>query len=247
MSKPASIRFHAELNDFLKPGAHEKKSAYDVKKTRSIKDLIESVGVPHTEIDIIVVNGVSVNFSHQIHGGEAIEVYPASVPTHMEDAIHNAPPPLAEPRFVLDVHLGRLAGYLRMLGFDASYRNSYSDPELLDISVKELRILLTCDRRLLMRKQINYGYFVRSRAPKQQVLEILRHYHLKPVQSGRRCINCNGIILPVAKEAIESRLLPLTRKYYDEFYQCQNCHRIYWEGSHYSKMERLVEEILHAL
>jgi hypothetical protein len=142
------------------------------------------------------------------------------------------------------VHLGKLAGYLRMLGFDTLYRNDYDDPTLARISVEEDRILLTCDRQLLMRKHIIYGYFVRSRDPQQQLLEILTHFDLVNKQHPfTRCINCNGKIQAVGKEVIKSKLLEETKKYYDEFYLCESCDKIYWKGSHYQKMKKMIEKL----
>lgn len=243
MSKPVTLRFFAELNDFLP--AHKRHSAFgcDIKKTRSVKDLIESLGIPHIEVDLIIVNQQSVDFSHQIEGGEQIRIYPANCQPAITPLLHNQPPPLANPRFVLDVHLGQLANYLRMLGFDTLYRNDYDDPTLAEISASEQRILLSCDIKLLTRKQVVYGYFVRSRKPSQQILEVSRHYRLNRYpQTLDRCINCNGIIHAVNKQDILDQLLPLTRKHYDEFFQCDSCHKIYWEGSHYQKIQSQIEK-----
>ena len=244
MNNTVLIKFHAELKDFLPLKWRNTRFDYALKKTRSVKDLIESIGIPHTEVDIITVNGISASLRDLVKGGENINVYPAFVEPAAKPLIHNLPKLSAETRFVVDVHLGRLAGYLRMLGFHSKYRNDYDDAEIMDISAHEKRIVLTSDRRLLMRKLIDHGYYVRSRIPRQQILEVFRHYRLKPMQSGQKhCIKCNGIILRVDKAAIESRLLPLTKKYYNHFYQCQDCQKIYWEGSHHNQMRKLIEEI----
>ena len=153
--------------------------------------------------------------------------------------------PLLKTLFVLDTHLGRLAAYLRMLGFDTLYRNDYDDPELARISVEEHRILLTCDRQLLMRRQITHGYFVRSRQSQQQLLEVLRRFDLfNNQQPFTRCMECNGTIHPVNKQIIEDALPPDAKKYYNEFFQCEACRKIYWKGSHYQKMNKLIEKEL---
>jgi uncharacterized protein with PIN domain len=248
MSDQINIRFHRELNEFLQPVQRKTNFDHDLKKARSVKDLIESIGVPHTEVELIFVNGKSVDFNYQPQDGDHISVYPTVEPLKnlpLKSSLrHCQPEPLDEPIFILDVHLGRLAAYLRMLGFDTLYRNDYDDPELADISADEHRILLTCDRKLLMRKQVSYGYFVRARQPQQQILEILTRfdlYHkLKPFS---RCMFCNGLTESVNKQQIESRLLPKTKKYFDKFYQCKSCDKIYWQGSHYLKMQEMIDKI----
>ena len=248
MSAQINIHFHQELNVFLKPVQRKTGFTVELKKARSVKDLIESIGVPHTEVDLILVNGKSVDFNYQVQAGDHISVYPtvesldnSSLRSSLR---HCQPRPLGQPVFILDVHLGRLAAYLRMLGFDTLYRNDYDDAELANISADEKRILLTCDRRLLMRKQVSYGYFVRTRQPQQQIVEILQRFDLYDKQKPfTRCMFCNGKTRPVNKQQIESRLLPKTKKYFDKFYQCESCDKIYWQGSHYLKMQEMINKI----
>lgn len=249
MHPKINIRFHEELYDFLPPNQCNIEFKHELKETRSVKDLVESIGVPHTEIDLIIVNNKSVNFEYQVKPDDHIALYPPSKYIANElnisfPLIHCQPKALAVPRFVLDVHLGRLTAYLRMMGFDSLYRNDYDDPTLADISVNEQRILLTCDRQLLMRKQITYGYFVRSRQPRKQLLEILSRFDLfDQIKPFTRCMHCNGTTQPVSKQEIESHLLDQTKKYYNEFLQCQSCNKIYWKGSHYLKMQKIINRI----
>ena len=244
MLEQANIRFYEELNDFLPPEQRKTNFNHALKKARSVKDLIESIGVPHTEIDLIIVNGESVDFNYLVKHGDHISVYPVFESLDISPLNHCQPKPLRNTRFILDAHLGRLAAYLRMLGFDTLYRNDYDDPELAETSANEHRILLTCDRRLLMRKQITHGYFVRERQPKQQLLEILKRFDLfNNQQPFTRCMHCNGLTQPVSKHKIEAQLLPKTKKYYDEFFQCEVCNKIYWQGSHYLKMRAMVDKI----
>lgn len=252
MTDQINIRFHQELNDFLQPAQRKSYFDHELKKVRSVKDLIESIGVPHTEVDLIFVDDTSVDFNYLVKDGDHINVYPRveSLATPALKSFrklslrHCQPKPLDEPRFILDVHLGRLAAYLRMLGFDTLYRNDYDDPELADISAEEHRILLTCDRKLLMRKQVSYGYFVRARLPKQQIIEIISRFDLYDMQKPfSRCMSCNGLTEAVNKQEIESCLLPKTKKYFDEFYQCKSCGKIYWQGSHYLKMQEMINKI----
>ncbi len=246
MTDCVSIRFYEELNDFLPPAQRKVDISYALTEKRSVKDLVESIGVPHTEIDLVIVNGESVDFNYPVQAGDRISVYPVFESLDISPLKHCQPEPLRHSRFVLDVHLGRLTAYLRMLGFDTLYRNDYDDPQLAEISVREHRILLTCDRRLLMRKQITHGYFVRARQPKQQLLEILSRFDLyNNLHPFSRCMHCNGITRAVDKQQIEDRLPAKTKKYYHEFYQCENCHKIYWKGSHYLKMAKMIKMLEH--
>jgi uncharacterized protein with PIN domain/sulfur carrier protein ThiS len=244
MSLQINIRFYEELNDFL-PMA-QRKLAFDchLRQSGSVKDLIESLGVPHTEVDLILVNGESVDFNYIIQDGDRISVYPVFETLDITPVVHLRPKPLRETRFVLDVHLGRLAAYLRMLGFDTLYRNDLDDSVLADISIKEHRILLTCDKQLLMRKQITHAYYVREREPQKQLLEILSRFNLYGEQQPfSRCMHCNGAIHLVTKKSVESHLMPRTREYYNEFWQCDKCRKIYWKGSHYQRMQKLIAKI----
>jgi len=250
MSQQINIRFYDELNDFLVQNQRDADFDVELKKVRSVKDLIESVGIPHTEIDVIIVNGESVGFNYQVHPGDNISVYPVFDSLHDSifidpSALHHCQPKqLGDTRFVLDVHLGRLAAYLRMLGFDTLYKNDFDDPTLADISADEHRILLTCDRLLLMRKQISHGCFVRNRQPQKQLQEILSRFGLyDELKPFTRCLRCNGITQPVEKQAIEAQLLPKTKKYYNEFFQCSSCKKIYWKGSHYLKMKEMINSV----
>ena len=244
MPREVNIRFYAGLNDLLPANWRDSDFNYEIIKSRSVKDLIESIGVPHPEVDLIFIDDESVDFNYLVEGGEQIRIYPPGNSLDNSSLIHNCPQLLSEPRFLLDVHLGRLATYLRMLGFDTLYRNDYDDPDLADISEKQNRILLTCDRKLLMRKQVSYGYLVRSRKPRQQITEVLKRFALFGYQSASaRCIQCNGIIQAVDKKQIESQLLPLTKQHYDQFFQCASCQKIYWEGSHFEKMQVLIKKL----
>ena len=169
------IRFYEKLNDFLPTLQRQVTFQLCFKQSGSIKDMIENLGVPHTEIDLILVNGVSINFNCLVQDGDCISVYPVFETLDISPVSHVRSKPIRQTRFVLDTDLGRLAAYLRMLGFDTLYCNDYDDPTLANISVAEERILLTRDIKLLMRKQIKHGYFVRNTQPQQQLFEIHNH------------------------------------------------------------------------
>ena len=239
------LRFYEELNDFLPRERRKVQFAHILSGKVSIKDVIESLGIPHTEVDLILVNHLSVDFAYIVQPGDRISVYPLFESFDISPITRLRPQPLRETRFVLDVHLGKLAVYLRFLGFDTLYRNDYTDETLAQISVAEKRILLTRDRNLLKRSLITHGYYVRAIYPKQQLAEILRRLQLSPpYPSLSRCTLCNAPLTPIAKEQIGHRLPPDTQKYYHQFYTCQYCEKIYWKGSHYQNMQKCIQEIL---
>ncbi len=241
----AEFRFYAELNDFLPEARRYVPFVHHFHARASVKDMIESLGVPHTEIDLILVNGESVDFSYIVQDGDHISVYPVFESFDITPVLRVRPRPLREPRFVLDTHLGKLAAYLRMMGFDALYRNDYEDAELACISRDERRTLLTRDRGLLKRSMVTHGYCVRSTHPRQQIIEVLRRFDLlRMVEPFKRCIRCNGPLEPVDKMAIADRLPPRTRRYYDTFRICRDCGQIYWRGSHYERMQRFIAGVL---
>ena len=236
------IRFYAELNDFLAPRLRNAEFTHDFERRTSVKDMIESFGVPHTEVEIILVNGKSVDFSRIVQDGDHISVYPLFESFDVSPLIRLRPEPLRIPRFVLDTNLGRLARYLRLLGFDCLYENDYEDATVARISSEQQRTLLTRDRRLLQRKIITHGYFVREVRPRLQVQEVLSRFDLyRLVAPFSRCIRCNGALQTVAKQAIEERLEPKTRKYFNSFRMCADCGQIYWQGSHYQRAMQLVD------
>lgn len=240
----AEFRFYAELNDFLPPSKRLVPFSYPFEVSGSVKDMIESLGVPHTEVDLILANGESVDFSCLVRDGDRISVYPVFESIDIAPIVRVRPQPLREPRFVLDTHLGRLASYLRMLGFDALYRRDYQDDELLRVSMSEGRILLTRDRNLLKRRAVEHGYCVRETNPRRQLLESLARFDLfERLAPFTRCLRCNALLEPVAKPLIAGRLPPETRLHYEEFHLCHACGRVYWKGSHYRRMQRFIEEL----
>jgi uncharacterized protein len=243
--KRARFRFYAQLNDFLPPEQRRHAVTHCFHVSGSVKDAIEAVGVPHTEIDLILANGVPVDFDYLVRDGDRISVYPKFRSIDLRPLLHLQPPDLSEKHFVVDGHLGRLAAYLRMLGFDTVYRNDYRDDELARVSCAENRILLTRDRGLLKRNEVNRGYYVRTTNPRHQLAEVVQEFDLSPsITPFRRCMHCNGLLHSVEKQGIQDRLLPETTKYFDEFYRCAECDRIYWKGSHYRRMGKLVQEVV---
>jgi len=238
-----TLRFYAELNDFLAPALRQTAFVHTCSRRTTVKDMIESFGVPHTEVDLILVNGESVGFSCIVNDGDHVSVYPVFEGMDISPVIRLRPVPLRTTRFVVDVNLGRLARYLRLLGFDCRYDNRFSDTEVAGISVAESRTVLTRDRALLQQKIITHGYFVRAVQPLEQVREVLARMDLySQIRPFTRCTRCNGVLTRVDKQAITAELLPRTRKYYDEFQRCIRCGQIYWRGSHFRRAGRLLDE-----
>lgn len=239
--KRVFLRFYAELNDFLPPERRMTEFEYSFYVAPSVRDVIESAGVPHTEVDLILVNGRSVDFSYVVEDGERISVYPVFESIDIGPLVRLRPKPLRQARFVLDVHLGRLAAYLRMAGFDALYRNDYTDERLAAISSAEERILLTRDLGLLKRGAVTRGYWVRTTSPRLQFAEVLRRFDLfEQVTPFVRCLACNALLEPAAKEEVAARVPAAIRARHNEFQRCRSCGRIYWPGTHYQRMQRLL-------
>jgi uncharacterized protein with PIN domain len=230
------IRFYAELNDFLQPRRRGRSFEHSFEGRVSVKDLIESLGVPHTEVELMLANGEPVDFAYLVQDGDRFSVYPVFRMLDISSLLRVRPDPPA-PRFVLDAHLGKLATYLRMLGFDTLYRNDYDDEELAEISDAEGRILLTRDLGLLKRSLVTHGYFMRETNPQLQVVEVMHRFRLfEAIEPLQRCMRCNGLLVPTTKEAILERLPPRTGQYYDDFYLCEQCGQVYWRGAHYERI-----------
>ncbi len=242
--KRATIRFYAELNDFLPESERARTQVVPFHVEPSVKDVIESFGVPHTEVDLVLINGRSVDFSERVREGDRIAVYPMFESIDIRPVLKVRPEPLREPRFVLDVHLGRLTAYLRMLGFDAVRPPEARDEELARISSRERRILLTRDRGLLKRNEVTHGYWVRETAPRRQLAEVVRRFDLAGlIRPFTRCLRCNVELEPADREAVGRRVPEGVRERHGEFRMCPACGSVYWKGSHYERMRRLIAEV----
>jgi len=238
---PSSLTFHGDLPDLLHRrwrGRHRVIKA-DTRRA-SIKDVIESFGLPHTEVNRLEVNGRQVDFSFAVEEDLAIEVFPVSPPWNIFAATLLRPRPLPGIKFIVDVNVGKLARFLRMAGFDTLYDRCWKDDKLVALSCRENRILLTRDLGLLQRKQVEFGRYIRSLNPNEQLLEVIGllglERHIVPFS---RCMVCNSPLQPIAKEKITHHLQPLTRRYYNSFSRCPGCRRLYWPGSHLDGMRKL--------
>lgn len=237
-----SFRFYASLNDFISYQKRQKRFTHWLKGNPSIKDTIEAIGVPHPEVELILSNGNMIDFSYGVKEGDDFSVYPHFSSLEVNHKLlRNS---LLENRFVLDVHLGKLATQMRLLGFDVLYENNYDDEEIAEISHQQKRYLLTRDIALLKRSRVIYGYWIRGKNTEAQLIEVLNRFDLfSDISPFKRCLRCNGLITSVEKQLIQEQLEPLTKEHYHEFYQCTKCAQIYWKGSHYPKLKTFIQKI----
>jgi uncharacterized protein with PIN domain len=240
-----TIRFYEELNDFISENRRKQPSKVEFAPGCTAKAIIEDTGVPHTEVDLILANGRSVGFEYRLGDGDLLSVYPVFESLDIGGLSRVRAIPLREPRFALDVHLGKLARLLRMCGFDARYENDSSDEGLVSTAQRETRIILTRDRGLLKRRAVTHGFLLRSLVPREQLAEVLRRFDL----SGRarmfsRCIVCNVAIERVDKAAVVALLPPAVAAAYADFSRCPRCGRVFWRGTHWKGMQRLAAEVL---
>jgi uncharacterized protein with PIN domain len=245
-SKSALFRFYEELNDFLPLKNRKKQFLYNFNGNPSIKDAIEGVGVPHTEIDLILVNGTSVGFDRHLQDKDTVSVYPVFEGFDITPVIKLRAKPLRVSKFIADVHLGKLVRMIRLLGFDTLYRKNYADMEIVSISTADKRIILTRDQSLLKIKTVTHGYWIRSIEPMKQILEVIRKFDLwSQFKPFTRCLICNTLIQPVNKSKVINKLPPKTIKHYNDFYKCSGCGRVYWKGSHHLRMQKKIHMILN--
>ncbi len=203
------FRFYEELNDFLPEEKQKVRFTHNYIDRASVKDIIESLGAPHTEVDLILVNGKSVGFDYLINDGDDISVYPVFESLDITNVQHLRPKPLREPKFIADVHLGKLTRYLRMMGFDVLYKSNFDDKEIVNLSLTELRAILTKDRGILKRSEVTHGYWVRSTIIKEQIIEVLKRFDLiNIIKEFSRCIECNSVLKPISKNEIIDDLPP---------------------------------------
>jgi uncharacterized protein len=240
----AWFRFYEELNDFLPLYKRKTSFPFHFRGNPSVKDAIESIGIPHVEIDMILVNSNPVDFSYKLQNGDVVSVYPVFESLDIKNVQKLRAEPLRHPKFILDVHLGRLSKYLRLCGFDSIFEKSLTDRQIIDISVTDKRIILTRDRGLLKSKKVTHGYWIRSSEPKEQLKEVIERLDLKGnINPFTRCLVCNGLLREVQKEKIIDALPERTKDFYTEFRKCDDCGRIYWEGSHYERMRKFISDM----
>lgn len=229
----ATFVFLGRLKDFLTPKQRGSAVQYAFAGRPAVKDAMEAIGIPHTEVEVVTINDRRVPLDHPLDDGHRVVVQPRDFAD-------------AGTRFVVDTHLGKLARWLRLLGFDTLYRNDYSDPEIVDISVAEGRVALTRDRGLLKHARLASGYWVRANVPADQIHEIVECFALRERAAPfTRCLICNAEIHRTEKEAVAPRLFPRTCREQEEFRHCRGCDRVYWRGSHFARLQALVKSVMN--
>jgi len=242
--RKAYFRFYEELNEHLPVCVRRKSFVHHFKGRPSVKNTIQAIGVPHGEIDLILVNGKPVTFNYQLQGEEKISVYPVFESIDISPLSHLRPESLRENKFIVDVNLGKLALKLRLLGFDVLFRNNFTDDEIVDISLKEKRIILTRDKELLKQNAVTHGYWLRNDDPKKQLKEVIRRLQLQnSFRPFSRCTNCNSKLVRADKNQLHGRIPEDTLNYYDRFWECSGCGKIYWEGSHFKHILKWIEKL----
>jgi uncharacterized protein with PIN domain len=238
----ATFRFYAELNDFLPAGKQKRDFDYCFQGSPGIKDAVEAIGVPHPEVDLIVVNGASVGFDYRLRHGDSVSVYPVFEALDISPIVRLRPQPLRLTRFVLDGHLGKLVRALRLLGFDSAYDRDASDPDIIELAGAENRIILTRDRELLKSNAVTHGYWIRHTDPREQVAEVVERFDLRAqLRPFTRCSVCNGTIAPTNTAEAQREAPERVREWCEEYYRCSACGKLYWKGTHFDRLSDFVD------
>ncbi len=241
----AIFRFYEELNDFLTAGRRKRDVEVAFKGRESVKDMIEALGVPHTEVDLILVNGVSVGFDYLLQDGDRVSVYPVFESLDIREASRLRDLPLRETRFIAEANIRDIVKYMRALGLDVECDPSLSPREIIRMSNRERRTILTRSRKLLKHRDVTRGIFVRPGPRVQEIRRIIDLLSLRQViLPFSRCLECNGHLAKVARDSVWERIPPKARDRHDDYAQCSGCNRIYWRGTHFAKIRAVVEEIL---
>ncbi len=237
----AEFRFYEELNDYLPLSCRKRSFTHAFAGTPAVREVIEHLGVPHTEVDLILIDGRSARFAHRLRGGERVAVYPMFERLDIRPLYRLRPKPLRRTRFLADAHLGKLARLLRLLGFDTTYSTELSDRDLVATSVRERRILLSRDLRLFRHKALTRGYRLRLTDPQRQVEEVIQALALhRASQPFTRCMSCNAKLHSVPRSAVKDSVPPRVFQRFRRFMRCSGCGRIYWRGTHFLQLEQLV-------
>jgi uncharacterized protein with PIN domain/sulfur carrier protein ThiS len=247
-TKKIAIRFYEELNDFLPKERRKKRFTHNFIDRTSVKDLIESLGVPHTEVDLILVNGNSVKFNYIINDGDDISVYPVFESLDISDVQHLRAKPLRKAKFICDVHLGTLARNLRMFGIDSYYKNNLNDEEIVKISLAEKRTILTRDIGILKRAEVTHGYFIRNDNPEKQISDVILRFSLiKLIKPFTLCLECGSKLVRISKKKILHLIPQNVRNEHNKFLNCINCKKIFWTGTHFNSMIKFINETIERI
>ncbi|MCD6561598.1 MAG: Mut7-C ubiquitin/RNAse domain-containing protein, partial [Deltaproteobacteria bacterium] len=241
----AHFRFYEELNDFLPE--QRKKTDFEAgfKDKRTIKDMIESIGVPHPEIDLILVNGKSVNFDYILRDKDRVSVYPTFESINIADVTRLKKRPLKKSRFIADINLRDIVRYMRAMGLDLYFDPSLPPRGIIEISKKEKRIILTKSKKLLKFKDVTHGIFLRPGSTEEQIRYVIDYLDIRmDVRPFSRCLGCNNLLENIQKQKIKDRIPPKTMAFCNKYSYCRRCDKIYWEGTHVFRMKKVIEKIL---
>lgn len=245
VKKQFTFRFYAELNDFLSDDWKNKPFTYSLKTPVTVREAIESLNVPLSEVDLILINSKPVELHQSLRENDYISVYPMFESFDISPLAKTRKKPLRTTRFILDAHLGKLAKYLRMLGFNTLYRNDFEDDDIIAIALKEKRIILTRDKPLLKSKDVQHGYYVRATEKHEQLIEVVRKFDLyNQFKSFTRCMTCNAELIPKEKKEVIDKIDADTARIFSEFFYCPECDKVFWKGSHFERMEELILSLL---
>jgi uncharacterized protein with PIN domain len=239
-----TVRCYAELNDFLPASRRQLTFEAECHPGASVKDLLEGLGIPHTQVDLLLVNGEPAGFEARLAAGDRVTAYPVFEAFDIAAVSRVRPEPLRQVRFVLDGHLGRLAAFLRLAGFDCLYSRDADDRELAAASAAERRILLTRDLALLKRREVTHGHAVRETNPERQLREVFSRFHLhRLARPFTRCTRCNKVLRTATPEEASRTVPPRSLQHFEEFLACDGCGRVYWKGSHYRRLVQIIETV----
>jgi len=242
--KSITFRCYAELNDFLPQEHRQRQFVYPLKTPVTLGEALESLRIPLSEVDLVLVNGQPVSLNQRLYENDFVSVFPAFEILDISELKGDRRPALRVTRFILDAHLGKLAKYLRMLGFDTLYRNDYGDKEIIELAVNEKRIILTRDKLLLQSKRVTHGYYIRATEKHEQLREVVQKFDLYgQFKSFTRCMTCNAELVPKSRKEIGHLVQEDILQLFIEFYYCPACRKVYWKGSHFKRMESFIRDL----
>jgi uncharacterized protein with PIN domain len=242
--KNITFRCYAELNDFLPQEHRQKQFVHPMKTPLTLAEALESLRIPLSEVDLVLVNGRSGSLDRRLHENDSVSVFPTFETLDISTLKGDKTTPLRVTRFILDAHLGKLTKYLRMLGFDSLYRNDFGDDEIIELALKEKRIILSRDKLLLQSRQVTHGYFVRSTEKHEQLREVVQKFDLySQFKSFTRCMTCNELLVPKSREEVGHQVPKDILQLFNEFFLCPDCRKVYWKGSHFRRMESFIRDL----